>query len=80
MSGITRIGIPAVGSNIGLITVLFGLPRPTHLSPKEHRNPDQDRAADDQRWRQRRQIREHGRYLPLAGRSFPCLLSWHCDP
>jgi hypothetical protein len=70
MSGITRIGIPAVGSNIGLITVIFGLLRRTHLSAKEHRNPDQERTADDQRWRQRRQIREHDGYLPLVGRSF----------
>ena len=71
MSRITRIVIPAVGSNIGVITVIFGLPRRTHLSPKEHRDPDQERTANDQRRRQRRQIREHGSYLPLVGRSFP---------
>ena len=63
MSGISRIGIPAVGFNIVLITVIFGPLRRTHLSAKEHRNSDQERTADDQRWGQRRQIREHGGYL-----------------
>jgi hypothetical protein len=67
MSGVTGIGIPAVGPNIALITVIFGLLRRTHLSPKEHRNSDQERTTDDQRWRQRRQIREHaGHLLDLA--------------
>jgi hypothetical protein len=63
MGRITGIGIPAAGSNIGLITVVFRLVRRAHLSPKEHRNSDQERTADDQRWRQRRQIREHGGHL-----------------
>ena len=75
MSGICRIGIPAVGSNIGLITVIFGLLRRTHLSAKEHRNPDQERTADDQRWCQRRQIREHGNLLLLGVRSGDPLLA-----
>lgn len=63
MGRITGIGIPAVGSNVGLIAVIFRLPRRAHLSPKEHRNSDQERTADDQRWRQRCQIREHGGHL-----------------
>jgi hypothetical protein len=67
MAGITGIGIPAVGSDIGLITVIFGLLRRTHLSPKEHRNSDQERSSNDQWWRQCRQIREHaGHLLELA--------------
>jgi hypothetical protein len=63
MSRITGIGIPAVGSNIVLITVIFGLLRRAHLSPKEHRNSDQERNSDDQRRRQRRKIREHADHL-----------------
>ena len=67
MGGITGIGIPAIGFNIGLITVIFGLLPRTHLPAKEHRNSDQERDSDDQRWRQRRQIREHaGHLLELA--------------
>jgi hypothetical protein len=59
MSLIAGIGIPAVGSNIGLITVIFGRPTWTHLSAKEQHYPDHERAAHDQRRRQRLQIGEH---------------------
>jgi hypothetical protein len=63
MTGITRIGILPIGSNIGLITVVLGRPTRTHLSAEEEYNPDQERDAHDQRRRQRLQIGEHAGLL-----------------
>jgi len=63
MAGITRIGILPIGSYIGLITVICGLPTRTHLSAKEERKPDQERDGHDQRRRQCLQIGEHAGLL-----------------
>jgi hypothetical protein len=63
MSRITGTGIPAAGSNIGVITVIFGPPTRTHLSAKEQHNPDQERGGHDQGRRQRLQIGEHAGLL-----------------
>jgi len=78
MAGITRIGILRISSNIGLITVICGLPTRTHLPAKEEHNPDQERGGHDQRRRQRLQISEHAGLLSRRS-SFPQQSSWHCD-
>jgi hypothetical protein len=70
MAGISRIGILPIGSNIGLITVICGLPTRTHLSAEEQHNPDQERDGHDQRRRQRLQIGEHAGLLSCWS-SFP---------
>jgi hypothetical protein len=70
MGGITRIVILVIGSNISLITVLCGPPARTHLPAKEEHNPDQERDANDQRWRQRLQIGEHAG-LPVVSKLVP---------
>jgi hypothetical protein len=59
MSGITGIGIPLLGSYIGLITVINGATARAHLPAKEHHEPDDERAAHDERRRQCRQIGAH---------------------
>jgi hypothetical protein len=57
--GITGIGIPLAGSYFCLITVIGGAPARTHLPAKEHHDPDDERGADDERWRQCHQIGAH---------------------
>jgi len=64
MTGITRIGILAIGFYIVVITIICGPPARTHLPPEEEHNPDQERDAHDQRRRQRLQIGEHAGLLP----------------
>jgi hypothetical protein len=60
MSRIPGISIPGSGSYIGIITLIYRVPARGHLPAKEQDNPDQERAAHDQRWRQRLQIGKHG--------------------
>jgi hypothetical protein len=69
MGRIAEVVIPAVGSNISLITVIVGRPARTHLPAKEPHNPDQERATHDQRRRQRLQIGEHAGLLGVGVRS-----------
>jgi hypothetical protein len=59
MSVITGIGIPVPGFFISLITVINGVPARSHLPAKEHHDPDDERAAHDERRRQCRQIGAH---------------------
>jgi hypothetical protein len=59
MSGIIGIGIPLPGSYIRLITVVNVFPARAHLPAKEHHDPDDERAAHDERRRQCRQIGAH---------------------
>jgi hypothetical protein len=77
MSGIAGMGIPALGSYIGPITIIHGVPARTHLPAKEHHDPDDERAAHDERRGQCHQIGAHTGLL-THGSSFPDL-SWHCD-
>ena len=76
MSGVTGIGIPALSSYIVPITVIGGVPARTHLPAKEHHDPDDERAAHDERRRQCHQIGTHTR--PPPAREFapePLLLA-----
>ena len=70
MTGITGIGIPTVGSYFCLITIIGGVPARTHLPAKEHHDPDDERAAHDERRRQCHQIGAHTGLL-ARGTSVP---------
>jgi hypothetical protein len=59
MSGITGIGIPGLSFYFGVITVIGGVLARTHLPAKEHHDPDDERAAHDERRRQCGQIGAH---------------------
>ena len=70
MSGIAGIGIPALGCYISVITIIGGVPARTHLPAKEHHDPDDERAAHDERRRQCHQIGAHTGLL-AGWTSFP---------
>lgn len=66
-------GIRSAVLNISLTAVIPRPPRTAHLPAQEHGDPDQERAADDQRRRQRLKIGEHAASLSLVSQLFSAL-------
>lgn len=63
MRGITGIGIPLLVLYFSVITIINAGPAWAHLPAKEHHDPDDERAAHDERRRQCRQIGAHSGLL-----------------